>query len=628
MATNKTDFDSFLDDLRKITNETLSLNEADEEKPEDDKNKKEDETTSGDLDDLLKGSESDSSKDGENKDDGIGDLPDLNDLGSEDNKDRGEEKTPDLPADSDSGDTKDSFETDNEGLADTITKLAKSGHKVTITVTAEGKEYFLGKKKVTPKQIFALAEIVLPKTPESSNNKMLKSLMEQISSLKNEIKGLKSGSVKPIQETKFMKISEENYNALTEMVENLKFTVDEQKMIIENYKAMESLGESDADIAKMMEGISEDIDTFNSMMNKNDATKAYAKALDKTLTIMSEDIMPILSSLSETKASILAELDTTPVNFNINSELSHALKDVDSAISEMNQFNMVTKVNALVESKLPADKPMSKKDVMNILTEATSEIVVYDSNPDYPTNFPTYEPFAKRVQNTLSAAMGNGDTSKIAANLPDDGENLISRHSLRKFDLPIARPNGFNENVTVRSAIMNLQEALVDIDGKINFDLCEQAYLYKKVTNPTSLKDFAFPIAISENGNLVAVPKLIETAAKILENDSCIRTYGIDSRETFYTLREDLEHYLNKIGVDAPWKDTITLEEVKSRGKRKKDKDSEDDEPAKKGKKSKKGKCSECGAECDDEDCELCPECEEAKKKAEKKSAKSAKGKK
>lgn len=607
MANNKTDsdFDAFLEDLRKIQQETLSLNESDEEKDasDEDTKKKEDNSSEGDIDELLKGSDEDTKDSKKDEDDGLDDLPDLSDLDSKESDKKEENDKEDS-----SSDTNKSFETDNEGLADTITKLAKEGHKVTITVTSEGRQYFIGKKKVTPKQIMSLAEIVLPKTKESENARMMKSLMEQISALKTEIRGMKSGSMKPVQETKYIRISEDNYNALNEMVSDMKFTIDEQKMIIKNYEAMNTLTENDEDISKMFDDLSEDINTLNNLTGKSTISEAYNRASNNMVDIMSADVLPMLASLSEAKASILAELDSgKQVRVTFDNDIRDSLKQLDENIASLDKFNMLNRFTTLVESKLA--NVADKGKIMTALSEASSEIVNIDGDPGYPTDFPKAETFAQRIQKTLNAAaLGINRTSQIAANYPED--NDFNKSSLRKFDIPIARPE-VNDNITVRSAIMNLQEALVDIDGNINFDLCEQAYLYKKVSNPSSLKDFAFPIAISENGNLVAVPRLIETAAQILANDSCIRTYGIDSRETFYNLREDLEVFLNKINADIPWKDTITLEEVKRRSAK------------------KKGKCKKCGAECEGpEDCDTCPECEEMEKKEAKKANKSSRGKK
>ena len=619
----------FLENLQKIQDETFLLNEGDESEDSkntdtDKENKSDSSSDTGDIDALLKDTSSSEdnkdggSKDENSKDDELDSIPDFN---ADDGKDSGLD---DLNLDdtsskgssddnSDSGDVK-NFETDSEGLLDTITKLAKSGHKVTINITSEGKQVFTyNNKKVSPKEIRTLAEIVLPKPKETKEMKMMKSLMEQINSLKKEIKNNKSGNIKPIQETKFIKISQDNYDTLTEMVTDLKFKLDEAESVIENYKTTMGLLEENSteDLNYIFTDLQEGIDAVNELSNNKVRPLQYTNSTSNTIEIMQEDVIPMLTSLSELKNSIASSFDNSYIN---NIDINGVLKTLDEANNNLASINKLDKFKSLVESKLSSVS--NKSQIMNILSEATSDIIAFDGDYGYPQDYPKYDGFAKRVQDTINkAAAGvNMSNSKIINYQPDTSDNLMSRSNVKKFDIPIARPNsipGFdNDKITVRSAIMNLNEALVDIDGKLNLPLCEKAFLYKKVKNPTSLKDFAFPIAISENNQLVAVPKLIETVSNILKNDSCIKTYGIDSRETFYALRESIEPLMKECEISIPWKDETLLTEAKKKVAEKEGK-----------KKVKKVKCKECGRKFDPEELDkdgLCKECAKLVKKNKK----------
>lgn len=620
------EFEAFLEDLKRIENETMSLNESDEQdsnKDTDKENKSDSSSDSnsneGDLDALLKDTEnsSDTNKDNKESDD-LDNIPDLNsDTSESSSKEEDNTDLGDLGLDnsndsntSDKDSTK-NFETDSESLMDTITKLAKSGHKVTINVTSEGKQVFTyNNKRVSPKEIRTLAEIVLPKPKVSKEMKLIKSLSEQLNSLKRQLKG--TTNIKPIQETKMIKISQDNYDSLVEMVTDLKFKVDEQEMIINNYKTAQSLMENDnyEDLDTIFKDLEDGVSEMNRSSLIDECNKAYIRSADDTITVMQEDVLPILSNLSEIKNNILNSFESSRSNTLLDSSsLSEAINYIDSVNKYFSDQNKMSRLTTLVESKLNRYSDINKSKVMSILSEATSDIIKFDGDYGYSQEFPKYDGFAKRVQDTINKAANgvNMNTSKIINYQLDTSDNLMSRSNVKKFDIPIARPDsipGFdNDKITVRSAIMNLNEALVDIDGKLNLPLCEQAFLYKKVKNPTSLKDFAFPIAISENNRLVAVPKLIETVSNILKNESCIKTYGIDSRETFYNLRESLEPLMKECELSIPWKEDNLLDEAKKKVI----------------KKSKKVKCKVCGGKFDPEELDkngLCKECAKSVKKS------------
>ena len=579
---NENEYKKFISSIRDITSNTLILNEADDNKSDDDND--------ADLNALLKddaGLDDNSDKDSGDKNNDSKDFDfnnlDKDDQGSnEDNKDSGEDDLGDLELDKPKED-ENKFETDSEGLMDTITRLTKAGHTVKIIVSAEGQQYIFNDRKVSGKQLKALAEMILPKVKKSKN--FNNALMEEINGLKKEIKQLKSGKLSPVSENKVMKIYANDYSKLIENQEDMARLLEEKEALIKNFESMNSFNALDEaydnDMIKMMNDFSESMDEINKLTYdtsvKTASVESYAKGADVAFNIMNEDIMPILTSSLDTKARILSNMDADRKLLNtsiymmnklnesndyrnneaslkvIPEDISKSLNKLNSLTESINKQNKFEKLQTLMENKLKYKKSFTCNEVMRLLTEA-SDIVAYDNDPDYDGTLPTKcDSFEERVAKTINSALAGRNKSDISV-IPDDEGNLIKRNDTQKFDIPIKR-EGFSPNTTVKSAIMQLAESLTDIDGKLNIDLCKKAYLYQKVNNPTSMKDFAIPIALLDesDGKLYAHPKLIEFAANMLSSDKSMRTYGITSRRELEALRESLMPYLKELGIEAPW---------------------------------------------------------------------------
>ena len=607
--------------LRDIQTSVLLTNESDEKGSDD-----------ADLDALLKGSDNGSNPDSSdaNKDSS---MPDLSDLGL-DNKD-GESKDSEGKNDDDKSldnldlekpdETSDkNFETDSDGLIDTITKLTKSGKTVKILVSAEGKQYFDvdGKKVNNFKELSELANKSVKGGLSMQESKVLTALYGQLKSMQAELNELK-GNKTSLTEDKIIKIPESKYVALTEMNDDLTRKVEEQAILIKNYESYKDLSENNENksIENMLGTLSETINETNKVINGNTFNTGlflFNKGRSIALNTLTEDVMPILHSLDEIRSSLLAEVDmaeassisplVNTISEDINPVIISTMNKLDNISESITNINRIDKLTSIIESKMYGKDTFTRTDILKILDEATSDIVIIpEPEAEFnstPTNGYPYSGFEQRVKSILQTAMSKSGSykSEIFVAPEDNGGNFISRSASRRIDLPIYRPEKYNVTTTVKSAILNLAESLTDIDGNINLDMAKKAYLYKKTSKPSSLKDFAFPIAICENKKLYAHPELIKTAANILKDDKCMKVYGIDSRETLYQLRESLNPYLEEIKVDIPW---LALDESKKT-------------------KAKKCKCKECGEECDEcsED-GLCPGCEkEAKKKASKKKGK------
>ena len=605
------DFNSFLNQLRNIESNTFFINESDDNK---DNNSSSNELSDAELDNLLKGGNSSgdnaASTDGD-KDD-LNNLPDLNDLDNKSDNSNPDNSSPeDLENLDKEGSADKNFETDSDGLIDTITKLTKAGKTVKILVSAEGKQYFDvdGKKINNFKQLSEYASKSVKGGFGMQENNILNSIMSQLNSLNkriDQINGVTTADT--LSEDKNIKIKESDYHALVEMCEDLNRKVDEQSAIIKMYETINDTNimdeNSDNNFNKILDDLSESIDVLNQATSKRDNYLSYNLGTDISISIINEDIMPILTSLSDVKAKLLSELD---VHDTLISESFTDTSKLDSIITWLSESNTFDRVKTLINTRLSNSRSFSKKEIMRLLDEATSDIVIIpEPEAEFnstPTNGYPYSGFEQRVKSILQTAMSKSGSykSEIFIAPEDNGSNFISRSASRRIDLPIYKPEKYNVTTTVKSAILNLAESLTDIDGNINLDMAKKAYLYKKTSKPSSLKDFAFPIAICENKKLYAHPELIKTAANILKDDKCMKVYGIDSREILYQLRESLNPYLEEIKVDIPW---LALDESKKT-------------------KAKKCKCKECGAECDE--CSkdgLCPSCEKEAKKASKKKGK------
>lgn len=352
---------------------------------------------------------------------------------------------------------------------------------------------------------------------------------------------------------------------------------DEFKFIDESTKAINNMEDS----------------LFNPIKESNKAfacslgNKKFAAGGSHAIGVITEDILPYLTDINGIKTDYLNELDNHKVlseaakSINEAKELQEKYaallnesggktgatagskefnydKFIEESLNTLNAINktdMFTSVlEALVES---ADgDTISKEAVTALLQEAAAhDISAMDSDKGYDTNYPTYEIFSKGVMERMKKINMSSDKSDVSDVRDDD--KLVKANEVSKYELPVLAPEKYNASITIKSAIANLVEGLVDDDGNPDLQLCEQAYLYKKVRNPQSIKDFAMPIAIVEgtgdDKKLMAHPKLIENVAHILKNESCMKVYDIATRDDLYALRENLLPYLEKIGMEAPW---------------------------------------------------------------------------
>lgn len=333
-----------------------------------------------------------------------------------------------------------------------------------------------------------------------------------------------------------------------------------------------AFNEADSQFAKLNES--------NKAFISNAANKRFASGGTNALSILSEDIMPHLNDLLGVKNLYLNDIE----NHDILADASKSIREANdlkikykvllnenyggasfnydrfmeesiNSLNIMNKTDMITmSLETLIES---SDSDMiSKGALIGLLQEAAAQdISVMDNDKGYDTNYPTYEIFSKSVMDRMKKINMSSDKSDIADVRDDD--KLVKGNEVTKYELPVLAPEKYNANITIKSAIANLVEGLVDDDGNTDLNLCEQAYLYKKVRNPQSIKDFAMPIAIVEgvgaDKKLMAHPKLIENVAHILKNESCMKVYDIATRDDLYSLRENLLPYLERIGMNAPW---------------------------------------------------------------------------
>lgn len=333
-----------------------------------------------------------------------------------------------------------------------------------------------------------------------------------------------------------------------------------------------AFNEADSQFAKLNES--------NKAFVSSTANKRFASGGVNALSILSEDIMPHLNDLLSVKNLYLNDIE----NHDILADASKSIREANdlkikyktllnenyggvsfnydrfmeesiNSLNIMNKTDMITmSLETLIES---SDSDMiSKGALIGLLQEAAAQdISVMDNDKGYDTNYPTYEIFSKSVMDRMKKINMSSDKSDIADVRDDD--KLVKGNEVTKYELPVLAPEKYNANITIKSAIANLVEGLVDDDGNTDLNLCEQAYLYKKVRNPQSIKDFAMPIAIVEgvgaDKKLMAHPKLIENVAHILKNESCMKVYDIATRDDLYSLRENLLPYLERIGMDAPW---------------------------------------------------------------------------
>lgn len=292
----------------------------------------------------------------------------------------------------------------------------------------------------------------------------------------------------------------------------------------------------------------------------------FAFGAHNSFDAISEMVLPIMHSVNLSRANIMAMVDNTVSSKRPAHDITDKMSKLDKLVTEMKDSSYNIKdIASLLENLVNSfdTETISKENLLKAINEA-SDIANNASDDGYDTNYPKYEYFSKRVMDIMKDAGSSlTDKSDIASN---DTEEGLDTKTYAKSRLPFMEPEKYNANITIKSAIANLAESLIDVDGNINLDLCEQAYLYKKVDNPKSLKDFAIPIAIMDHNTntLVAHPKLVMNAANILKNDTCMRTYEIRDRNHLYKLRDEIEPYLNELNADIPWnKKEVKKPEVK-----------------------------------------------------------------
>lgn len=365
-------------------------------------------------------------------------------------------------------------------------------------------------------------------------------------------------------------------NKLLETNQNDAITTEEDLLF------SEGMSNAFNDIDKQMDALNESV---TQMANINRASRFVDGGLS-ALAIFNETIVPYLNEINEYKSAALSTIATDRITMEavksiteginyknkydtllteVNSGAANSIIDYDKLLTEgindLNNMNRMDLYSSLLETLIDNTDgdTVLKEDIISLLNEA-NDISAMDASKGYDSNYPTYEIFSKGVMARMKKIDMNSSKSNIADIHNDD--KLIKPSDIDKTQLPVLQPEKYNANITIKSAISNLMENLIDVDGNVNIDLCEQAYLYKKVNKPQSIKDFAMPIAIVEgtgsDKHLVAHPKLIENVAHILKNESCMRVYDIASRNDLYALRESLMPYLEAIKMEAPWKKTTT----------------------------------------------------------------------
>lgn len=570
---DKEDAKTLLEELSRIQAETLLLNEDAQNADK----KDEGADIDNDLDKLLQqqegGEQSDDAADkpAEEKSSDIGDIPDLNgEDGEKPANGAGEDA---VPADAEPKEDQKNFETDTAGLVDAITKLTKDGKTVKIVVSAEGRQMGLinGKTLVSLKQ---LCEMANPTTKKGARRPSMNTaealLREQLEKMTRRIAALEQG--KPLVEDKIIKIREKDYEALLEAVKDLNFKIDEQASQLKAYEALgiSANSENVEEVSAMLDELNSEIDSMNkqnvSAVVSNTSFNSFNVGADSALGIMHESIMPVLNSLNETKVKALSALDEALAPKVTIRYVETAKKNagssflIDEATESLEKLNMIDRYRTLVESKISSGGTYSASSIMSILDEASSDIIVTDGDSSIDgadNNFPQYEYFSKRVTRLLQDAFTKAKSynSDISVKNDEDGSEFAQKSQTQKNELPIMNPEKWNAPTTIKSAIMNLNENLRDVDGNLDLALCERAFLYKRVSKPESTDDFAFPIGIVEQSDhkLYACPALIESVAKLLSKDTCVRTYNLKSKDELIALRESLTPYLKEIGMEIPW---------------------------------------------------------------------------
>lgn len=460
--------------------------------------------------------------------------------------------------------------------------------------------YFsLNNRHATPKLLIEAANRLSVKGGKRMSN-TAKAIFDELKSIRKDINTFKNGgslseSNNMVNDSTIM-IRESDYESLTEMIETLTNKVDEQEAIIKNYESLNEYNIIDestdiGEINRLMMELDESTNQLNQLTNnanlRTQHSVSFATGIDSTFKAIQENVIPVLSELNEAKGAILNIMDS--VHDNVSYPHSHTFSEayiynaftdeedegimldemndqlnlqaayddmisIDESLEVLKKINSIDQVSRIFEDRINSSNVLTesmKGNVMSILSEASGDICLAPKDDCYDNTYPEYQYFSKVVySNILNKVNSMGGKSDLS--VYQDNSDMLPKN-LKKFDLPIMNPEKWNAVPTVKSAIVQLTEGLTNLDGEFNIPLCEQAFLYKKVKKPESIKDFAMPIAVFDEGQLYAHPTLIKSTANILASDKCMKTYGIPTREELYTLRENLMPYLNAIGESAPW---------------------------------------------------------------------------
>ena len=576
-------------DLNDLLKKLDRLNE--ENAPSDNKEKSDDdEFNLDDFDMKDLDSSKDSNKDSDDKnnddDESLEDL-DMGDMSDDDSKKN----------DSDDQEDKDEFATDNAGLMNTINDLIAQGKTVKIVISQEtGQPEFVvtdktrsfqENKNSDPK--VRKVKTVMNENKEKELNRILKGLISRYNKLSEDVQNIKtdasidmswiyvpsydsyptynaSNSSAPINESNYntsleeqtINLTADEFNDLVGVIEELDERSESLEHELYNIKMNQYNGsiidedldnairEADAAVNDLNESINADI-LQTSIRNTRVTSSRYA-ALN-ALGIYTNYITPNVLEISEAKGVLLSNVgganDTNwSAPFHNGNIPSYSFNELDKALDRVDNLSVISQISTKFnESSM---SPAAKLEAVKILDNAASAISFNSGNYGKYTYFSDY--IVKDLKHKPSTDIG------VA---PDDSGYTMN---IVKSSLPFMKPEEYNPKQTFNSAIINLEENLLDIDGKVkDFDMCDKVYLYKKVSSPTSLKDYAIPIASfnESDGQFYLNPILIEKSASMLKNESCMKLYDIPYKEKLNELREKLLPYLEKLNIVAPWLETV-----------------------------------------------------------------------
>lgn len=428
-------------------------------------------------------------------------VPDLEDDGDEDNNDLpGEEEQ--VAAAEGEKKADDTISGSRDDIIDAIDKALKDGKKVTIEIANESKGAGSCDNVISAKEYKAL---VRKKKSDEKLTKKEKKQMEKYENCKKE--------KRPVNETAVVKALYHLSDRLDEMDAKIKGkhainkVMEENKAMNEYNTLMRSLDESNY----MLDNI-----IRSNRVRKN--TIAMNSVIDRKKNAFTnrtmKSVMPVISTISEA-----------------------ATNAIDSVT-----FYEIIKEQAIIE------EAHSKMDsLLNGLSEASAmfgDAVGLDNEwmPKANVEAPSY----------LSQKFGSSTSFPASSNMSDINDGY-TKESVPCYKLPVSK-NIDTGKLSVSSAMSAIAEAFT-VDGKLDVNKVRSAFLYQKVRKPKTMNDFAIPIAAIEEGNLVAVPKFLEVAAKIVANENgLVNIYKIPTSE-HAGLRNMLTPYLEEANIDIPWLD-------------------------------------------------------------------------